>query len=426
MSPRIGRRAILTVAAVSTMVGLLGSAAYAQEPVKLRFTWWGNDNRAKITQETIAEFEKANPGITIEPEFSGGGSTYWDRVATQVAANDEADIIQMDEQYIREYGARGALLDLTGLVDTSNFAAGTVETGLVDGKLLGINNGINAPTIVANPALFEAAGVPMPDDTTWTWDDYARIAAEITAKGNGVIGSSSYFASDYTFAAWLRQRGKSLFTDNGIGFDAADATEWFTMMQNMVASGAIPSAEQIVEDQSLSNDENYMASSKVAMASNVWTNQVGGLSEATGQDLKILRLPSLAGKANEAKLWYKASQYFSGSARTEHPVEVGKFIDFLVNSDTAAGILRTERGVPANLKTREFLEADLAPKDQKVIAYLDAIEPELGTPVAPPPVGSSNFRDVLLRFSQDVLFGNASPADAAQGLVDEVSANIAR
>ena len=41
--------------------------------------------------------------------------------------------------------------------------------------------------------MFKAAGVPLPDDTTWTWDDYTQICREITAKSpEGVYGCSAY------------------------------------------------------------------------------------------------------------------------------------------------------------------------------------------------------------------------------------------
>src|SRR5690625_1917782 len=88
----------------------------------------------------------------------------------------------MDEKYISEYGGRGALLDLAEAgLDTSDFAEGAVEVGeLADEGLMAINAGLNAAVFLVNPAVFEEAGVELPDDTTWTWDDLIDIATEIS------------------------------------------------------------------------------------------------------------------------------------------------------------------------------------------------------------------------------------------------------
>ena len=101
----------------------------------------------------------------------GEFASYWDKLATQTAGGTAPDIIQMDMAYIAEYGDRGALLDLGEYgVDTSKFVEGTVDSGKIDGKLVGINAGINSPVILANPTVFEKAKVDLPDDKTWTWD----------------------------------------------------------------------------------------------------------------------------------------------------------------------------------------------------------------------------------------------------------------
>ena len=57
----------------------------------------------------------------------------------------------MDMAYISEYGTRGALLDLSKGADVSKFVEGTVDSGKIDGKLVGINAGINSSIIFANP-----------------------------------------------------------------------------------------------------------------------------------------------------------------------------------------------------------------------------------------------------------------------------------
>src|SRR5699024_2656036 len=217
-------------------------------------------------------------------------------LGTQVAAGDEPDIIQMDEKYIREYGDRGALLDLAEYgVDTSKFAEGTAEPGIIDGKLIGVNAGSNTPVLVANTAVFDELGTEMPDDTTWTWDDYRELAAEMTDKGGDVVGTSMVFNNDAILSAWLRQNGKNLFDNDGLAFGPADVTEYFELMMSFLSSGAMPAASVVTEDIDKPLAQTLFATGRTAMAM-CWSNQVKAFDSATGEDLTILRLPSLAGR----------------------------------------------------------------------------------------------------------------------------------
>src|SRR5687767_7043614 len=224
----------LSAAVAASVLALSGCAApgtpAADEtgPVTIRFTWWGGDARQKATQQVIDSFQAENPNITVVGEYSDW-SGYWDKLATQVAANDAPDIIQMDEKFITEYSTRGALLDLSKYdIDTAKFDEAALNAGKGSKGLTGVAAGINAATILANPAVFKAAGVALPDDSTWTWEDFGRIAAEVTAKSpKGTYGAAAYGTDEASLGVWLRQDGKSLYTEDGkLGFESGDIASW--------------------------------------------------------------------------------------------------------------------------------------------------------------------------------------------------------
>src|SRR5512133_3741165 len=152
----------------------------------LALAWWGNTTRNKNTQAMIDAYMKANPNVKISGQ-PGEFNSYWDKLATQTAGGTAPDIIQMDMLYIAEYGTRGALLDL-GSIDTSKFVEGTVESGKINDKLVGVNAGINSALIFANPQIFEKAKMDLPDDTTWTWDQLIEIGAEVASKAGVPFG----------------------------------------------------------------------------------------------------------------------------------------------------------------------------------------------------------------------------------------------
>jgi multiple sugar transport system substrate-binding protein len=165
------RRAFLAGTAAVAATGALAAcgssaatttgAAASQGPVKIRFAWWGNEVRNKMTNQVIADYMKLNPNVTITPE-PGEWSGYWDKLSTQYAGKDAPDIIQMDEQYLRDFGKRGVWPTCRSSASTpSSVRASPTPARSTQGVALCA--GVNALSIVANPKVSRRpAGDPRP------------------------------------------------------------------------------------------------------------------------------------------------------------------------------------------------------------------------------------------------------------------------
>ncbi|RCV54730.1 ABC transporter substrate-binding protein [Marinitenerispora sediminis] len=390
--------------------------------VTLRFSWWGADERHAETQEVIERFEAENPGITVEGEYADW-SSYWDRLATNVAANDAPDIIQHEERYLREYGDRGALADLhefEDVLDLSTIDELALGGGEVDGELYGVATGVNAYGIIADPEIFDQAGVEMPDDTTWTWDDYAEIAAEISENTpDGVYGAQNYGFNEAGFNIFARQRGEALYTaDGGLGFSQETLADWWELSLELQESGAEPDAARSVETESGGVDRSLIATNAGAMYHS-WSNHLGILTNTSGRELQMLRYPR-ADEEGPTGLYLKPAMYYSVSARSEHPREAAMFVDFLLNDPQAAEIILADRGLPANLELREQIRGDLEQGDAVGAEFIDEISAEIDDALPVPPIGAGEVVDLIKRVNEDVLFGRLSPDEAAERFMADV------
>lgn len=418
----------VTLLAASACGGDSGGASSSSDggKVTLRFTWWGSDTRTKLTQQVIDAYQKDHPNVTIKGEF-GEWSGYWDKLATTVAANDAPDIIQMDEKYLREYADRGALLDLKKAdgLDTGKFEPDTLGAGEFDGGLYGLNAGINSFAVVINPAAFKTAGVPIPDDKTWTWDDFAKTAAEITTKTGGkVTGTGALGTNEAGLNLWARQNGESLWTKDGkVGVSPEKTTDFFKYILKLRDAKAIPSAEAISQDMNASLDQSAFATGKLAM-SFIWSNQLVAFSKATGQQLKLLRIPSPDGQAAKNGSYYKGSMFWSISARSKHQKEAAEFVNYLANNTAAGDVLLAERGVPPNTEVRAEVTPKLKPEDAATAKFIQDIKQDLGDPSPAPPVGGGQVEKIIQRYTTEVLFGRQAPEAAAKAFLDEVNGEL--
>ncbi|MEU5154109.1 extracellular solute-binding protein [Glycomyces sp. NPDC021274] len=396
----------------------------SDEDVTLRMTWWGSDLRHGLTQEAIEAFQKEHPNITVKTEFKDW-TGYWDALATTTAANDSPDVIQMDEQYLASYGERGTLLDLADAeeyLDTSKIDESLMDSGKVGGTQYAVPIGAGVLTLVANADLFAQYGVELPDDSAWTWEDYAALAAELTEKSGGAISGSGVTGGfDHgSVRYWARQNGSDLFTEGGdVALDPALLVEQWEFFLGLMESGAVESAAAMVESINGGVDSGNIATGKVAMG-NAYNTMISALRNASGADLRLLRPPLKEG--GDEGLYFKPSMYWSISSQSEHPAEAALLIDFLVNSEAAADILKTERGIPANTAIRERVSADLEEGDQLALDYMNSIEPGPVSPVTPN--GGSNVDPMIQRYAQEVYFGEREPAEAAEAFVAELQGEI--
>ena len=392
----------------------------------LRVAWWGNPTRDQNTQDVADAYAEVAPDVTLSLE-PGEWSGYWDKLATQTAGGDFPDIVQMDEKYLAEYGQRGALLDLAGAgLDTADFVEGSVEVGeLPEVGLAAINAGLNAFAFLINPVVFEEAGVEIPDDSTWTWDDLVETAVAITENTpDGTWGMTQMGTVQGLFQVYVRQAGQDQYKDGAAGFDLETATAWFEWTKRIQEEKACPDASLSVEDAAKSMDQSFFATGNVAMTV-AWSNQVVAHDGLVPEGVVVLRPPSMTGSSADAALWYKASMYWAVSANASDPDAAVAFVDFLVNSPDAGKILSVERGVPGNLTVREAIVPDLDEANTKAVDYLDLIESELGGAPEITPQGGGQFEDILTRAGEDMLFGTLTPAEAGQRVLDELEAALA-
>ncbi len=400
-------------------------AATAEGPATIRFAWWGNATRAETTKAIVDEFMAKNPDIKVvaEPgEFSG----YFDKLATQVAANDAPDLITMGGAYLPEYAKRKVLLDLdtvTAEFPTDKIDQGALDNGKVGGVRYGATTGVNTLAVLLNPEVFADAGVALPDDETWTWDDYARIAAQVQAKSpEGVFGSAGGLTHD-SLDFYARQRGEMLYTAEGkLGLTKETLTDYFQYSLDLVKGKAAPPPSIITEQVNIAIEQTLVATNKAAMAI-TWTNYLTPGSKAAGQDLKLLKLPGESGA--KPGIWLQSSQFFTISAKSKYPKATAKLIDHLLNSPEAGRKVLNDRGVPSNSEVRAAIAPDLSETGKAEVAYIDRIGAMNLQPTFVGPAGSTQVTDITNRAMSDVLFERATPAEAAARWYAEAESAIA-
>ena len=325
----------------------------------LALAWWGNPTRNKNTQAEIDAYMKANPDVKISGQ-PGEFSSYWDKLATQTAGGKAPDIIQMDMNYISEYGSRGALLDLAKRRHVQvrrghrRFRQDQRQAGRHQCRHQqrghpcqpqGLREGQDGPARRQNLDLG-------PDDRGWCG---GRLQS-----GSALRRGGSCWAQTHCSARSCASTARNSSLENGLGFDAAEAQAWYDLMVKGQKAKAFGTPEQISEEPAKPLDQSAIVVGTAAMQY-YNSNQLEAVSAAAGQQMKMLRAPSLAGKATERKAWYKASMLWSASAKTKNPEAAIAWINWFANSPEAADIDLAERGIPPNAEILAAGQAQALP-----------------------------------------------------------------
>ncbi|WP_461034569.1 ABC transporter substrate-binding protein [Streptomyces mayteni] len=432
----ISRRAVLAAAGVGlgtalapTLTACSAGGGSASDSITLRFSWWGNDDRAARTEEAVRLFESEHPGVTVRTSNSDFGS-YLQKLATQAAGGGIPDVAQLDYRQVSQYADGGALRPLDaaigdGTIDTAEMDAEFLRTGTSGGEQYAVPMGRGITGYAYDSALYERAGIPTPEPA-WTWQDWAAANREIAAlglespDGRAVTGANDGGGNEDVYETWLRSRGGQLYTDQGrLGFAEDDLTEFWTFCDDLRRAGAIAAARDTVQADST---ETSPMGRGLAAADFTWDAPFPGYPGLLGDAIHFSPVPSTDGRQG---CYFKPSMLLGIGAHTAHPAEAAALIDFLLNDPRAGDILGFTRSTPPNRAIAARVAETLTGPEREIYEYARTMERYgLAAPPTAPPKGDIAIKDAFNRTYQRVLFGRATPREAARELVAEANREL--
>lgn len=426
MSLNLNRRHMLMGGSALVASTQFAWPGYAQD-TSLRMMFWGGQDRANRTFG-VADSYQQKTGVRIEGEFMAF-SDYWPKLATLTAGGNGPDVVQMDGagRYVADYARRGAIAPLDEFLGNAlkldDFDQDQLDAGKVAGKLYAISLGANASCLVVNKTAFEAAGLDIPGPTT-TYDDLRAMDAAIKAANPGMRLISDASGVWSVLEHWLHQRNKTLYTaDGGLGFNAADAGEWFALWAGLRADEVCLNPE----DQAIQGgiETSSLITKKAAMSCE-FSNLLVAYQGVSDDRLALTNLPRIAIDAPPGH-YRRASMFFSVGGTSSTKEEAARFINYFVNDHAANKVLGAERGIPCSASVREALAPELDEQSRMALEYVGGLGPLLGP--APPlaPAGGGEINESLLSsVSQEVAFGARSPEEGGQYLVEAATDILSR
>jgi len=425
MTFNIGRRQFLMGSSALVAASAIGGPALAQDK-RMRLAWWGGQARADRTDAVSKLYAAAHPGVTFDTWWNAFND-YWPKLGTEVAGGNAADVYQMDYRYLVEYANRGAIAPLDEYVgkglDLGDFDQDQQDGGKVDGKLYAISLGANSVSMMVNTQAFKDAGVDAPT-RDWSYDDYKAHAEAFNAKSNGMRLMADGSGNEPGLENWLRQRGKALYTDGKIGWDADDLTEWFKMWADLRAAQVCVTPEDQALDATAAIDTTMITLGKAA-TSFANSNQLIAFQAVNKAPLDMVNFPRA--KAGSGGGHYrKPSQFWSVNPKSAMLADAVDFVSFFVNDLGAGAALGVERGIPCAKHVRDAIAPTLDAQSQIALNFVSNLG-DLQGPLPPvPPAKAGEVSTQLTTKAQEVAFGTSTPEDAGAAFAKEAADILAR
>ena len=184
-------------AAPSASAAAATCGTYAGPPVTITYAMWGDTTELANQQKIVDAFTKLNPAITVKVSVADWDS-YWPKLQTDLAAGNAPDVFLMDGPLYPDYQTRDQLLNLSPYIAKDNFDTGQLVDLAVkdftapDGNLYGLPRDLNTIALFYNKTMFDAAGVPYPDET-WDWAKLVDAATKLTKTADGKTSQWGFY-----------------------------------------------------------------------------------------------------------------------------------------------------------------------------------------------------------------------------------------
>lgn len=386
------------LAAVGLMAGCSGGGAAAEGDQNV--TVWlypviADEAKHKaFWDETIAEFEEANEGISVDYEIFPWANRD-EGLQTAIAANKGPDLVYLIPDQLVAYQKS---IEPIGEYLSDDFRSqvldNVAESVTLDGEMMGAPMLTSAMTLICNQAAFDAAGVSeMPE----TWDDMREIAPAFAEAGMHLLHypATAENTLNMTFYPLLWQAGGEVYTDEGeVGFNSDAGLEALTLLTDLAEMGALD-PDMITSLPAI--EQTGLAQGKTACS---YQNSVREVADFWGEE-NVRVLPPLTDQETVAYGTVGSLSMLKGAGDKE---AAAAFAEFATSAEVMAPYL-TESGFYSALKSDEALY-----DPETLLGQVEQYVPQ--TTVGELAESSRALMGVLSPELQAALLGQKSPEQA--------------
>ena len=205
---------------------LLSGSAWSQSTLSL-VEVITSPERTETLKQMVGDFEKANPGVTVEITSLPWNEAF-EKFATMVSAGETPDVVEMPDTWQALYGKNGSLENLEPYLAKWQHTGELNDKALqfaryVDNKAYLIPYGFYLRALFYNKKLFAEAGVDGPPKTLAEFRTAAEKVSKLPGKygyclrggPGGLNGWVIFGATNAGTNAFFKDDGTSTWTDAG-------------------------------------------------------------------------------------------------------------------------------------------------------------------------------------------------------------------
>lgn len=303
-------------------------SAFAQE-VTLRYAFWGDPEVLGIEEEIIKTFMEDHPHIRVEP-IATPWDDHHDRLLTMLAAGDAPDVMRIDNYFLADFAARGAMRAIDDFIerdtsfDASEYYFGAMEESNYAGRQWGLPWGFAPYFFMYNKDMFQQAGLDEPG-LNWTIDDFFEKAMKLS-QGRGVrrqYGWAGAMEFPPPLLPWIWSEGGALLTEDRreLALDRPESLKALQFQTDLIHEHQVAPTPDLLDD---IGDTQLFLTGRVAMTAGMANSVVVFAQAPFNWDVTV----HPGGDHSQTTIW-KSNTIAIGS-QTSHPEEAWEFAKYLV------------------------------------------------------------------------------------------------
>jgi multiple sugar transport system substrate-binding protein len=307
-------------------------------PVDLTFWSWV-PNMDKI----VDAWNTAHPNVHVTFSKQAGGDAEAEKVLTAAKAHTMPDIIQAEYQEIPTMVSNNVLADISA---QANAVKGKFAPGIWNLVTLGSDAVYGMPQdsgpmlFFYRKSLFAKYGLTVPK----TWDDYAKLAAEVKQKAPSSYLGAFPTADPGEFAGLAQQAGAKWWSASGttwsVGLDDAATKKVASYWDGLIKNGTIdpepawtPAWNKAIDDGTI-----------LSWTAGVWApGTLSGVAADTKDDWGVAQLPQWDAGSTVTGNWGGSSMAVTTDSK--HKDAAAQFLVWLNTDKTAPDMLINQAGV---------------------------------------------------------------------------------